>query len=604
MKNSTTHNQHVQKTQKITSNIVQVLEALDDRITRTNCKLIDFFPEFLKSNENGNEVFIKSNVFSHAIIQLGLGVSHKQVDSLAQYLVSRTHTLIVDEGHGQISFKQIQNVLALFRKRKENGQLHLFAGKLGPQDPVFPNWITERNDFQSFFPRFSEDIVRDERASLMKALETAKYNRLPSDTVRISQYIINCPAFTTMIKGGVRSIDIAKQLHFMELEADEYLFHQGEEGDSFYIVFSGKVAIEVNGIQVAIFKEHQSFGEKSLENSAPRAASVRAIENCSFVFLSSQDYLNVMSTMRFEKIHKVARLLGSSWEIGKDWLHAKLYTVASLSHELVFEKDQVIFEKGEPSGVFLIVASGRCAVRRLISKTDINRWPSSTKKRTFRTDMHCQRIAIQLRILARGDHFGEDCIFGFINRQYQAIALDHRTKVFAINKEDIQKILSADELQRIKNENQLDYASDEVLIQQYENISERQKYITSLTMQSFGPHYLERKLGASKSAPSLSNKEDKTKVIDLFSHVKSIRTFINDENEKILPRGSTVSTFENENTSYRDAKNKKREGLCLPPVFSHSTSSLVFQLNPLQHTSPTPSIKTLLSGERPHSTES
>jgi len=66
---------------------------------------------------------------------------------------------------------------------------------------------------------------------------------------------------------------------------DEFIITQGEEGQTFYILFQGEVAVEVRGKQVAKYAsepttgKHASFGERALEKDEPRAASIKVLSD-------------------------------------------------------------------------------------------------------------------------------------------------------------------------------------------------------------------------------------------------------------------------------------------------------------------------------------
>jgi CRP-like cAMP-binding protein len=61
---------------------------------------------------------------------------------------------------------------------------------------------------------------------------------------------------------------------WMEGNKNEYLFQQGETGHSFFLIESGVVGVEVDGIRVGSLNKGQSFGELALLFRASRAASI------------------------------------------------------------------------------------------------------------------------------------------------------------------------------------------------------------------------------------------------------------------------------------------------------------------------------------------
>jgi len=523
--------------QQSNSSIVYVLEALDERIKKSNCKLIDFFPEFKESKLHGNEKLMPAIVFSRALIHLGLGISVRQAESLTEYLLAKGHQ--PREGGG-ISYKLIAQALNLYRKRKAAQQLHHFQDEDARRDLVFPNWLTERSDFQTLFPRFA-GATADKEKQLLKALETRRFNRQNADFIIISEYIDNCPAFASMIAGGMRAVDIAKYIEYREMPKGEYLFKQGEVGDSFYIIFSGQVGIEVDGRRVAIFGQDQSFGEKSLENAAPRAASVKCLEPCSFVYMGRPDYFAIVSKERYTKIHFAVDLLGSSWPMGREWTHAKLYSLAVISHRMQFDKEQVVFNIGGEANLFFVVAVGRCAVRRLIRNQQVNRWPEGFGPDTVHERQSNKQVAVQLRTLSPGDHFGEDCLLGYQHRVYQVVALDNGTEVLAMNKGDMPRFFSKDEIDKMACEAKMLYISDDVLFQHYKQIVDSKKVISDLRDRSFGPQYKVRRNRRKKKATKRRNSSE---IFDLNAHIQSIESLMGaGDNESVMSLTSQLTSL-------------------------------------------------------------
>jgi len=67
-------------------------------------------------------------------------------------------------------------------------------------------------------------------------------------------------------------MDVGKSLRLFNCPASCEVVKQGEPGDAFYIVLEGQFNILVNDIVVMSIGSGSSFGEKALENDAPRAA--------------------------------------------------------------------------------------------------------------------------------------------------------------------------------------------------------------------------------------------------------------------------------------------------------------------------------------------
>ncbi|MHB8469072.1 MAG: MFS transporter [Gaiellaceae bacterium] len=63
----------------------------------------------------------------------------------------------------------------------------------------------------------------------------------------------------------------------MRVPATAAVFSQGERGDSFYVIASGRAAVEVGGVEVAQLEAGEFFGEIALLRDIPRTATVSAL---------------------------------------------------------------------------------------------------------------------------------------------------------------------------------------------------------------------------------------------------------------------------------------------------------------------------------------
>jgi MFS family permease len=83
---------------------------------------------------------------------------------------------------------------------------------------------------------------------------------------------------------------LAGRLTPVELRAGSYLFHQDDEGDRFYLLRKGSLAIELaEGDKVEAAPAF--VGEIALLRDVPRTASVRAVDDASLLALERDDFL-------------------------------------------------------------------------------------------------------------------------------------------------------------------------------------------------------------------------------------------------------------------------------------------------------------------------
>jgi len=112
--------------------------------------------------------------------------------------------------------------------------------------------------------------------------------------------------------------DILELLQVMEkreFSAGEYIFYEGDPGESMYILIAGEVQV-LKGVlkrqitEIARLTPGESFGEMSLIENKPRSASVVALNNCTVLKLRRQNLTpipNVAAKLHFN----IAKLLAT-----------------------------------------------------------------------------------------------------------------------------------------------------------------------------------------------------------------------------------------------------------------------------------------------------
>jgi CRP/FNR family cyclic AMP-dependent transcriptional regulator len=102
------------------------------------------------------------------------------------------------------------------------------------------------------------------------------------------------------IFGGVRKETLAFLLGFcpvVPVAKDDYFFRESEPGDALFVIESGKVAVikswrgEDRVLQV--LGGGDCFGEMAVIDHCARSASVRALEDCSAIRVSSADLYRI-----------------------------------------------------------------------------------------------------------------------------------------------------------------------------------------------------------------------------------------------------------------------------------------------------------------------
>ncbi len=91
-------------------------------------------------------------------------------------------------------------------------------------------------------------------------------------------------------------IKLAESVTVEKFVADELILNKGDEGNTMFVIASGKVKIHDGNEQVAEINEGNFFGEMSLLDSLPRSMSVTAVEPTVVAIIHRNDFFNILNS--------------------------------------------------------------------------------------------------------------------------------------------------------------------------------------------------------------------------------------------------------------------------------------------------------------------
>eukprot|EP01053_Blabericola_migrator_P005969 Blabericola_migrator_1__5968@NODE_3007_length_2120_cov_11_279591_g1881_i0_p1_GENE_NODE_3007_length_2120_cov_11_279591_g1881_i0NODE_3007_length_2120_cov_11_279591_g1881_i0_p1_ORF_typecomplete_len374_score66_10cNMP_binding/PF00027_29/2_5e21cNMP_binding/PF00027_29/7_4e24Popeye/PF04831_13/1_1e02Popeye/PF04831_13/1_2DUF5403/PF17395_2/1_7_NODE_3007_length_2120_cov_11_279591_g1881_i07361857 len=92
-------------------------------------------------------------------------------------------------------------------------------------------------------------------------------------------------------------VQLADALLAKDFAAGDDIVVEGDVGDDFYILESGAAEALKNGQPVMEYKPGDYFGELALINSAPRAATVRAVQDCRCLSLARASFTRLLGPL-------------------------------------------------------------------------------------------------------------------------------------------------------------------------------------------------------------------------------------------------------------------------------------------------------------------
>ncbi|HQW00002.1 MAG TPA: cyclic nucleotide-binding domain-containing protein [Bacteroidia bacterium] len=104
--------------------------------------------------------------------------------------------------------------------------------------------------------------------------------------------LVHSPFFEDLPKNVVEAL--CKKLTIVEFGANYEVINKGDDGNSMYIILSGKVKIHDQHLTLTELSAGSVFGEMALIDNSPRSMSVSTLTECQMGVLSREDFYDVM----------------------------------------------------------------------------------------------------------------------------------------------------------------------------------------------------------------------------------------------------------------------------------------------------------------------
>lgn len=102
-----------------------------------------------------------------------------------------------------------------------------------------------------------------------------------------------------------RLAGLTEEVHF---EPGETIFKEGDPGDAFYLLLSGRVLLERNGKAFREMKEKQAFGALEVLDFHPRTVTAKAVDQVRALKLDGRQFHDLLS-LDIEMVQAVLRML-------------------------------------------------------------------------------------------------------------------------------------------------------------------------------------------------------------------------------------------------------------------------------------------------------
>ena len=305
--------------------------------------------------------------------------------------------------------------------------------------------------------------------------------------------------------------ELCKAMTYTKYNKDSVVFSQGDVGDSFYIIITGTLSVHVKshdsiadrrdaatsikrdrrrsslnsfasvamaamadagleatarrrtasmtdptaifGPSVALVRSGDSFGELSLIQGAPRAATCITREVCEFLVISKSAYDEVLADLHARELTEKISALRHIPPL-QDWSETKLLKISYTFVKRTYHRGRMIVQEGDnPSNLYIII-SGECRVlkrskqptkrvggaRRVLTEKTKSRFLASTPVRTRYAAMPPSNF--EIAVMGPGDFFGEYAAMQQCKQPITILASSTTVDVFTIAMSEFTKCLA------------------------------------------------------------------------------------------------------------------------------------------------------------------
>lgn len=203
-------------------------------------------------------------------------------------------------------------------------------------------WSLERKFVRDILKR-NENLFRNSQVDYLKSV--TMFEKLNDNTLR----------------------QIADVLKVSTYEANERIIKQGEVGDKFYLIVSGKVSVTQSSLgsssrELVQLGRGKYFGELALISNEPRKANVIALEDVVCYTIDKQTFNSVLGTLKDAETESTGIAILKKVKILQGLTEKQLLTIAKCLESVSYSDGCEIISQGEEGDKFYMIVSGEVIV--------------------------------------------------------------------------------------------------------------------------------------------------------------------------------------------------------------------------------------------------
>ena len=313
----------------------------------------------------------------------------------------------------------------------------------------------------SFFSNTTADGERVERAewpltldSFLSVLKLVPRERTPQQLQFVQTYTKNVTFFQRLAKeeGEYAHKQCCQALVYETYTSGQFVFHQGDEGNKFYIMLEGICGVLITtdrgSQEVRTYERGDSFGELALLKNQPRAAGILCKTQCHFAVLHREDYSRTVQRLHRKKLEEKVDFLLSQ-PMFKCWTKGSMTKLSYYFFERTFLRKQLVYKAGDSSNELYLIRLGEFRLLKELPFKKKELLPSSEGQRLLseQQDKMKAKNLVEIASMTRGEMFGIEELFDGGPRTSTCMCYSGEAEAYVISREDFFK--------RVKNEEKL-----------------------------------------------------------------------------------------------------------------------------------------------------
>ena len=205
-------------------------------------------------------------------------------------------------------------------------------------------WVLHRKQFRDIISK-QEKIKLVDRVTFLKSIEL----------------------FSKLVDSSVEKI--AEVMVMKTYQNGEKIIKQGEQGDCFYMIISGRVVVTQQqsfsspSVELVRLGPGKYFGELALLEDAPRKATVTATTSVTCWIVDRKSFLSLFGSMNAAVNESVGLKMLKSVKLLQTLSDRQLIEIARCLESKVFVEGEVIIRQGDVGDCFYMISSGEVSVQ-------------------------------------------------------------------------------------------------------------------------------------------------------------------------------------------------------------------------------------------------